>query len=714
MASFTIASCADQFPVGTSVGAYLAKYRRDGSSPSGSAADTATVAAAGTLTFTDLVDDEQYVAYASVGGSHRYRNFGTDRPRTRPVEVVGQASGGQVAVYDENIGRWVARGRSSRSLREFGVTGVPSDIERINDAIAASAAEGFTLLGIPGLSVTVEEAVGTKNFQGVVGATSNNRPYAVEFVAGCDVDFKHMTLQGIEGDDIVLACNENVSVDATGTATSDGTNVLTSVTGTGWAVGQYIGDSPNADKIPANTVITAVGSGTLTLSNNVVAGTGFAINAFRAEDDNVRIQNLIVDGGGTAGTRALPHFWLLGLANGSQVDNVLVRNGSYIGALVAACEDTWFGRLDVHTVRGQGWQFGGNFAQQLRRCTIERVRGWNLSDYGAASQPGNPFFLGGVDVQVGHIYGRNCAGGHKIGPNADGVIIESAKFDGRAITGESENVSLSNADNTGLKIQGSTGIEAGRVSVGTVLSQFCHGPGMLLYYTENLSIGTYNGYRNDNDGDGYDISTEGIDDLQIATAQIESPGRHGIAIGSGMGRYRFGTLSIRDCGRVGAAGAIGMTVASGEGRISDLEVIDNAGLSATPKSVQSTADVFLDVSSYRSNLTNCIDIRYARMRLGNPVLGDGSAPLVGQVTLAAAATTTDISNANVVRQNLGSVWTEPWIVVTPANAAARTLGQPYVTIPVGGTFRLSHGSAAGTEVYNWRILEYNVRAAQLA
>lgn len=99
MATFTFSSVADQFPVGTEVGAYLARYRRDGSSPSGSATDTATVASAGTLTFDGVADDTDYVAYASVNGAHRYRNFQTSRPRYTGQEIVGPLTDGDAPVW---------------------------------------------------------------------------------------------------------------------------------------------------------------------------------------------------------------------------------------------------------------------------------------------------------------------------------------------------------------------------------------------------------------------------------------------------------------------------------------------------------------------------------------------------------------------------------------------------------------------------------------
>jgi hypothetical protein len=108
MASVTLSSVADVFPSGTSVGAYLSKYRRDGGPPSGAAADTSTVATAGSLVFDGLADDQSYVAYASVSGAHKYKAFTTDRPRTRPVVIVGELNDGYAPVWSDDDDALVA------------------------------------------------------------------------------------------------------------------------------------------------------------------------------------------------------------------------------------------------------------------------------------------------------------------------------------------------------------------------------------------------------------------------------------------------------------------------------------------------------------------------------------------------------------------------------------------------------------------------------
>lgn len=75
--SFTL-SRPDLFPSGTSVGAYPESnwpVKPDlSAAPPGAATNTQTAGATG-LTFTGLTDGTRYLAYASVGGQHRYASF---------------------------------------------------------------------------------------------------------------------------------------------------------------------------------------------------------------------------------------------------------------------------------------------------------------------------------------------------------------------------------------------------------------------------------------------------------------------------------------------------------------------------------------------------------------------------------------------------------------------------------------------------------------
>lgn len=65
--SITIAR-SDRFPVGTSVAAYAAAGAHQNAKPSGTALETVTVAANGTLTFPGIAAGVPVALYAAVGG----------------------------------------------------------------------------------------------------------------------------------------------------------------------------------------------------------------------------------------------------------------------------------------------------------------------------------------------------------------------------------------------------------------------------------------------------------------------------------------------------------------------------------------------------------------------------------------------------------------------------------------------------------------------
>jgi hypothetical protein len=90
-----------RFPVGTSVAAYPrsawtgVSTDNPSGAPSGSPAETQTVQADGTLTFSALVDGTRYFAYANVGGEHRIVGF---TPNAGNVSSGGAAAGRVLAL----------------------------------------------------------------------------------------------------------------------------------------------------------------------------------------------------------------------------------------------------------------------------------------------------------------------------------------------------------------------------------------------------------------------------------------------------------------------------------------------------------------------------------------------------------------------------------------------------------------------------------------
>ena len=66
-----VVQVSERFPVGTSVGAYAGNALRADGGVAGAAIETATVAAAGTLTYTTLTDGQRYTLATAPGASQR-------------------------------------------------------------------------------------------------------------------------------------------------------------------------------------------------------------------------------------------------------------------------------------------------------------------------------------------------------------------------------------------------------------------------------------------------------------------------------------------------------------------------------------------------------------------------------------------------------------------------------------------------------------------
>lgn len=148
MAGFSFTAISDLFPVGTTVGAYLASGWHPTAdltgAPPGAAVTTAVVDATGALTFTGLADDTSYVAGAQVNGVWRYRRF---RSRATTATVRRWKSG-----------RYYSQDGGSRDTAVMGASTVAFAPLYVEDALTidrlaidvtvASTAGGKARLGI--------------------------------------------------------------------------------------------------------------------------------------------------------------------------------------------------------------------------------------------------------------------------------------------------------------------------------------------------------------------------------------------------------------------------------------------------------------------------------------------------------------------------------------------------------------------------------------
>lgn len=664
-----------------------------------------------------------------------------------------------------------------RSLREFGVKGVAGDTARINAALQDSADYGFSLVGDHGLTIPVEQ-VGTKNFVGATGNVITGKPYGIEIPTGARIHWGYTTLA--LSTDIVGLSNKRTQAIATGTATTNLSRTLSSVTGSGWAVGQYI----SGPGIQANTRIVSVSLPTIVVDKQTTAAaSGVAISAVRARDE-IQDQGYIVDCLDRNTARTVPAVWYYGLKD-SLIYGATVKNCNFIAANIGACEDTTFGALYSSALLGQGWLLGGNLADQLRRPTIIGTNeGHDIAQLNLGSQPGNPFCIGGVDVVIeGVLRGRNCAGAHKHLVFGQDYQAGYSFFDGTAMAGES----YQGTNNSGTKVQGTDLSDAlGTVQFAGINSKRCEGPGLYVRGAGDLSIATYDGSFNARDGVSKDIDADSFDSLVISDGMIRRAGFSAVSLGSTAGHFA-GSLVIHDFSDV-TGGGTGFDIGpSASGKLDRLEVMDgttgtanttngsptltnvlaaatsgsafregmpisgtgipagtfcgyvgtstivmvdssgnpvNATATGTAvaiscqrgglKTIGGSSPATFDVESYRTNISNNIDIRSDRIRLRNPIFGTGTSSLNGVVTLT-AGTQTDVANANVKTAAVsGGGYVEPLIELTPMNAAAVALGVVRYRIPSNFTFKILHATAGGTEVFAYRILEYTHRSVQFA
>jgi hypothetical protein len=118
------------FPVSTTVYVYLAKNRRDGQAPGGSAVTSSTMTATG-VTFSGLAEETAYAAYALLGGVHTYVGF-----RTRS----GSEAPGATAVYTpEGVPLLVATRSTALGNKSLTLAGAAVALSTVSGGIPTGA-----------------------------------------------------------------------------------------------------------------------------------------------------------------------------------------------------------------------------------------------------------------------------------------------------------------------------------------------------------------------------------------------------------------------------------------------------------------------------------------------------------------------------------------------------------------------------------------------
>lgn len=139
----------DRFPAGTVIGAYPVVDMREKAAPASAAITTATMNAdgvsGGILTAATLVQGTTYVAYALVGGEHRYMRFvagGDLTIKQRELRNVDRDNG-QAGMYAPSAPGWTGAGLGLTANTAIWARVVPSrDMTITQLAFAVSTAAG--------------------------------------------------------------------------------------------------------------------------------------------------------------------------------------------------------------------------------------------------------------------------------------------------------------------------------------------------------------------------------------------------------------------------------------------------------------------------------------------------------------------------------------------------------------------------------------------
>lgn len=147
MAATVIVNALPIFPVAQNVGAYPRSAWSGGvvsGAPIGAAQQTVAVAAGGTLTFTTLLDDVDYVLYANVAGQDRYiwTSTRTDKRTTDSMRQIGYA---ETTAADFTTTATSALALVTGCAVSFNATGKPVWIDIGSLGIANSAASLTTI-----------------------------------------------------------------------------------------------------------------------------------------------------------------------------------------------------------------------------------------------------------------------------------------------------------------------------------------------------------------------------------------------------------------------------------------------------------------------------------------------------------------------------------------------------------------------------------------
>ena len=463
----------------------------------------------------------------------------------------------------------------------------------------------------------------------------------------------------------------------------------------------YCVQIPSGARIDWNGSVLSVSSGidAVVLSNERTSTFG----------DIISCKNVRIDGGGKLdAARKLPMVWFWGLAAGSYLDHITLRNCSYMAGLLANCSDLDVGALEVEDIRGQGWVIGGNTFDKVKRSHFGRLAAKRIDTYETFNQPGNGFVIGGEDLDIKLVSQRNCAGGIKIAPNALRICLAAAHLDGTVLAGEADY----NSQNCGIKIQGDdASTKPDFIDIGSIKARKQAGAGCYIRHSGTVSIGIYEGDHNATLGRDADFDSGSVLRLTVGRIVSKWSGFRGVDFGPGSGISHVGGVSVYNCAEVTDAEASGFRPLAGQFWVGVLRILDDR----QPRKVivalgATSANVVGVIERYRTNAGNYNDVRSKQIEVRDVRLDDLNSPTSGQVRLASGMKITVISSVDLNSQIMSSRNIQPVIRVKPANAAARALGNPYYYVTASHNITLIHPAAGGEEIYEYTVIGYRVVA----
>ncbi len=272
--------------------------------------------------------------------------------------------------------------------------------------------------------------------------------------------------------------------------------------------------------IDSNTVLDGNGS-TLFMSSgqnayilateNLKTNTGSGSTGPTVDNPDIMVKNLVLDGNraaqsGSADFGASPAYEEMGgfafqRCPRLRMYNVHVKDCQAFGGRILNCVGGNFDLLSAEDIRGDAFQFGlalnSGVEQACFDCTIGQINcarlesGFDFPGSGRSALQGNSVIGNFIRCVGGHWVSRNSAA-YKIENESRDSTFGVLSFSGVVLAGEGN----FNTNNSGIKIQGQTGLIPNNITIGEIYADNGLGEGLRITDCRNVNIGCYTGKNN--------------------------------------------------------------------------------------------------------------------------------------------------------------------------------------------------------------------------